>query len=303
MSTVKDCLYGQVRAVEDNVYRGYDVAGKALPTDIPAVLKPYIKKQQVITWDNATGMNPLWDKAPCDDVIYKKYGDMLRDAYEISVHNGLTYVPDLISGGLSIDEYEAKIKEDHNNNYSMLCFALGFWWHIHHLLNQSDALDYDFITVRQMDTWYYPILTEAQVDHVFNGLRRQVLLSPQFDEPKIPFDDIPVAWTGVTMHPIFPMTTWIESYFYMFNRATVEIMREDFFTKILQEIEIFYKRNGPRARPILGKPGTLCHHALIKNDVTAIDISEDIFCWIPPGRVLSVTDFGRNERNVEQVKL
>lgn len=301
--TIKDCLYGQVRAVEDNVYRGYDAPGMALPTSIPSVLKPYIKEQQIITWDNATGMNPLYDKPPIDNVIYKTYGNMLRDAYEISVHNNLKYVPDLIEAGLTPGQYDQKIKEDHNNNYSMLCLSLGFWWHIHHLLNQPDALDYDYLVVRQMDTWYYPLLTEEHVNHVFEGSRKQVLLSPQFEEPQIPLDDIPVAWAGVTNNPMFPMSTWIDSYFYMFNKPTVEIIQKDFFTRILQEIEIFYQRNGVRARPILGKPGTTFHHVLIKNDVTVIDISDNIFCWIPPKRTVSVADYSRNERNVKQIKL
>ena len=87
--TVKDCLCGQVRAVDDNVYRDQGVPGKALPSTIPAALKPFVKAQESITWDNATGMNPLCDRAPGSNVIQKSYGNFIQDAYEISIHNSM----------------------------------------------------------------------------------------------------------------------------------------------------------------------------------------------------------------------
>ena len=299
---IKDCLYGQVRAIEDNVYRGYGVAGKALPTSIPFELKPYVKAQQIVTWDNATGMNPLYAQAPGDNVIVKSYGTMLRDAYEISIDAGLTYVPDHIKY-MDAKQYDAEIKQDHSSDYSMLCFALACWWHIHLLLNQPDVLDYDYIVVRQMDTWYYPIMSKEEIEEVFTTSRRKVLLSPKFEELKIPMDDIPVAWTAVTTNPVFPMTTWIDSYFFMFNRSAVKVLQQDFFVKILEEIEVYYLRAGAKARPILGKPGTLFHHQAIKNNITVINTSDNIFCWIPNGRVKTVTDYGRHQRNVTAVDL
>ena len=300
---IKDCLYGQVRAIEDNIYRGYNTPGMALPSSIPESLRQHIKEQQVITWDNATGMNPLWESPPVDNVIYKSYGKMIQEAYEISMDCGLTYVPDHINYRVSTSEYDQKIKEDHDNNYSMLCLSLGFWWHIHQLLNQPDVLNYDYLIVRQMDTWFYPLITDNQVQGLFDDLRKLVLLSPQFETPTIPLDDIPVTWAMQVNNSLFPMSTWIESFFYMFNKATVEILQKDFFTKILQEIEIFYQRNGAKARPILGKPGTLFHHVAIKNDITIIDTSNNVFVWIPDRRSRSCPDYARNERNVAQVKL
>lgn len=301
--TIKDCLYGQVRAIDDNVYRGYGISGKALPSTIPVILKPFIKKQQIITWDNATGMNPLWEQAPGDNVIHESYGDMIRDAYEISVHNGLTYVPDMVDIGLTVDQYDVKITEDHNNNYAMLCLSLGFWWHIHRLLNQPDVLEYDYLIVRQMDTWFYPLLTKENLYTIFEYFRRQVLLSRHFEEPTMPLYDIPVTWAVQYSNNIFPMSTWIESFFYMFNKPTVEILQKNFFLKILQEIEIFYLRNGKNTNPILGKPGVLFHHVAIKNDITVIDTSNNTFCWIPDRRTVSCSNYGRNERNITKVKL
>lgn len=301
--TIKDCLCGQVRAIDDNVYRGHGVPGKALPTTIPAVLKPFVKEQQIITWNNTTGMNPLWEQAPGNNIIYRSYGDMIRDAYETSIHNGLKYVPDLVDCGLTINQYDQKIKENHSNNYSMICATLGFWWHVHQLLNHPDILDYDYIIVRQMDTWFYPVLTKKQVYKIFEHSRHQVLLSAKFEEPTIPLNDIPVAWASVTTNPMFPMSTWIDSFFYMLNRSTVEILQQNFFTKILQEIEIFYQRSGAETRPILGKPGTIFHHVAIKNDITVINTSDNTFCWIPDRRTKSATNYSRNERNVKKVNL
>lgn len=296
-------MYGQVRAIEDNIYRGYNTPGMALPSSIPVILRPHIKEQQVITWNNATGMNPLCHSPPIKNVLYSAYGEMIQDAYEISIRNGLKYVPDMVNGGLSVEQYDAMIAEDHDNNYSMLCLSLGFWWHIHQLLNQPDVLDYDYLIVRQMDTWFYPLLTDEQLQAIFTKSRDIVLMSPQFDEPTVPLNDIPVTWAMQVHSPKFPMSTWIESFFYMFNKTTVEILQKDFFKKILQEIEIFYLRNGAKARPILGKPGTLFHHIAIKNDITVIDTAENIFVWIPDRRSRPCPDYARNERNVAQVKL
>ena len=88
---VKDCVYGQVRATEDE-----DISqGVLMPHVIPDGWKPYITKQQLFTWTNHTGMNPLWDQSPIDDVTYFRYGDMLTECQYIEEELGLK----LTSGG------------------------------------------------------------------------------------------------------------------------------------------------------------------------------------------------------------
>jgi hypothetical protein len=66
----KDCLYGQVRKLN-----GYP---ELKCTDLPNDVSTIIGKQEVITWDNTTGMNPLYDSLPTDTLL--SYGEMLATA-------------------------------------------------------------------------------------------------------------------------------------------------------------------------------------------------------------------------------
>lgn len=286
MSTIKDCLFGQIRAVDDNVYRDSNIPKTALPTTIPSALEPFVTEQEVITWDNATGMNPLWHKSPIDNTTHKSYGAMLKYSYDISLDHGFTFMRDLIPY-CTADEYNAIIKEDYTNNYSLLCASLGFWWHINLFLTQS--ISYNYITLRQHDTWYYPELQEHQVAKIF-------------DEDTT----IPTMFTTKINTINYPTTAFIQAFFYMFNRAAVEQLKGNFYVLILEEVDRYYKLLDKYAQQIYGKSGVILHNVCVKNNISIIDIDQligGIYCWIPIARSPDCKDYGRNERNVESVNL
>ena len=135
MSKIKDCLFGQIRAVDDNVFRTTDINETAMPTTIPPALVPHVAEQQIITWDNATGMNPLWNKLS-HNVMHESYGNMLRQSYNIAEQHGITFISDLIPYK-SAAEYDEIIRTDYSSDYALLCASLGFWWHIHLFLQQK----------------------------------------------------------------------------------------------------------------------------------------------------------------------
>ncbi len=294
--TVKDCFYGQVRAVNDNLFADHNITGEYYSHSLPDTLKPFVTKQQAMTWDNVTGMNPMWDKSPIEDTKYFRYGDMLKEAHQRSTLLGLSFVPSIIED-MRPHSYEIRLKADHNSPISMLCLALGWWWHIDKLLREPDALDYDYTAFRQFDTWYWPMMDKERVYKLFEYSRRQVLLAQEYEETNIPYHDIPVIWGCGAKHAGFPLASWINSYFLMFNRATVELFREDFFDRILQEIEIHFMRGGPYSKFILRKPGCLIHNIAIKNDVPVLDIIDDTYCWIPHGRDVATLDWAHTERS------
>jgi hypothetical protein len=72
---IKDCIYGQVRSTEDE-----DLSqGVLMPHVVPNAWTDHIIQQQLFTWTNHTGMNPLWADSPVEDVTYFRYGEMLSE--------------------------------------------------------------------------------------------------------------------------------------------------------------------------------------------------------------------------------
>ena len=284
MYTIKDCLFGQIRAVDDNVYRGTGIPKTALPTTIPTALEPFVTEQQVITWDNTTGMNPLWHKSPIDNTAHKSYGEMLNYSYELSLDHGLTFMIDLIPY-CTADEYNALIKRDHTSDYALLCASLGFWWHIHLFLTQAES--YDYTALRQHDTWYYPELKEHHVAKIFDA------------DPTIP------TMFVTKINTInYPTTAFIQAFFYMLNREAVDQLKDDFYVLILKEVDRYYKLLNKNAQQIYGKSGVILHNVCVKNNIDIINIDQligEIYCWIPTARSPDCKDYGRSERNVGSV--
>ena len=289
---IKDCLFGQVRGVEDNVFRGHGV-GYALPTTIPSALQPYITNQQQITWTNETGMNPLWQTPNCSNVVYDSYGNMLQQSRKIAEEVGTTFVTDLIPE-LTAEEYHSEIVKDYRNDYSLLCASLGFWWHIQKLMEQPDILDYDYVVFRQTDTWYHPLLTSESVEAIFN---LPTVLG-------IDYDSIVFGTTINTKH--FPTPAFIQAFFFMFNRRAISVLRRSLYRLILGEIERHYLRQNKYAQQIYGKSGVILYNLMHKMEIPVIDLHkavDDIFCWIPDQRSPNCANYGRNERNVKQANI
>jgi hypothetical protein len=287
MSKIKDCLFGQIRAVDDNVFRTTDINETAMPTTIPPALVPHVAEQQIITWDNATGMNPLWNKLS-HNVMHESYGNMLRQSYNIAEQHGITFISDLIPYK-SAAEYDEIIRTDYSSDYALLCASLGFWWHIHLFLQQRDALDYDYTALRQHDTWYYPNLRDEHIVEIFE---QNVTNSTMF---------------VTKINTInFPTTAFIQAFFYMFNKTAVKQLQDDFYVLILKEIQHYYDTLGKYAQQIYGKSGVILHNVCVKNDITIIDLDtliQEIYCWIPVKRSPDCKNYSRLERNVEAVKL
>ena len=287
---IKDCLFGQIRSIDDNVYRNTGIPKHSLPTTIPPALEPYVTEQEVITWDNTAGMNPLWDKSPIDNTAHKSYGEMLHYSYELALDHGITFMVDLIPY-CTADEYNAIIKKDHTSDYALLCASLGFWWHINLFLIQP--ISYDYIALRQHDTWYYPELRDSNVAKIFEETD---LLQP----------DIPTMFATKINTINYPTTAFIQAFFYMLNKAAVEQLRDDFFVLILREIDYYYHMLGKDAQQIYGKSGVILHNICVKNDILIVDIDlliGEIYCWIPTARSPDCSNYGRNERNVRSVNL
>ena len=288
MNKIKDCLFGQIRAVDDNVFRTTGIDETSMPTTIPPALEPYVAEQQIITWDNATGMNPLWDKLTHDNLSNISYGNMLRQSYDIAEQHDIKFIEDLIPYKTAA-EYDEIISKDHSSDYALLCASLGFWWHINLFLKQHDALDYDYMALRQHDTWYYPRLEDKHIVEIFE-------------------QDSTISTMFVTkINTInFPTTAFIQAFFYMFNKAAIAQLRDNFYVLILKEIEHYYNTLGKYSQQIYGKSGVILHNVCVKNDIVMIDLdslSGEIYCWIPTARSPDCKNYGRNERNVEAVDL
>ena len=103
---IKDNLFGQIRA-----------PGTAY--EIPENLKSIVTKQQVITWDNATGMNPLWEKVP-SGTIYTSYEDIFKNSKLTSINSDM-----IKSTGF----------EDKFGGHVFMAKVLGQWFQIQRLLN------------------------------------------------------------------------------------------------------------------------------------------------------------------------
>ncbi len=277
----KDCFYGQVRAVTETL-------NGTATTVVPPALN--ITKQEAITWDNATGMNPLWDKTTVP-TQYLSYGEMLQTATRWNSSYALAHLEQYQSE----EFYHKSIKDDYKNDYSMLCHTLAPLWMLHHTLAQPNVLDYDYIVARQFDTWFnYPLhpLTQERIkfilsDDVGDYTHR---VSPNKDQ------NIPIIYAGNLKNTVkFPIVGNIASYFLILNKEAVEILRHDFFRLALEEMDLLYDQVG-YSKFLRGNVGNVFCKIFIKNNIHVIDIEEFNLCFIKENWSNDCKDFGRLER-------
>lgn len=283
----KDCLYGQVRAVTETLHGTSTIV-------VPPALN--VVKQEAITWDNATGMNPLWLDTPVT-TQHISYGKMLQTA----THSRSSYALDHLEAFQSEDFYHEKIKEDYNNDYSMLCHTLAPLWMLHQTLSQPDVLDYDYIIARQFDTWFnyaeHP-LTQERIDYILSDEFWTVHQDGDdvVDEDK---RDLPLIYaaniTGAAVD--FPIVGNIASYFLILNRAAVKVLKDKFFWLALNEMDLLYNQTHNKySRFLRGNVGNVFCKIFIKNNIHVVDIAEFNICFIKENWSNNCKDFSRVER-------
>ena len=282
MAIVKDCLYGQVRAVTET-HLGHS------NTWIPPELN--VGKQEAVTWTNVTGMNPLWDHVSMP-TVYTCYGEMLREAaLNKSIYTG-SFIP---STPAPEEFYIGKIRENYKNAYSMMCMALAPFWCLDVILKQDDIEEYDYIAVRQFDTWWAD--TSLSIDDLLDT-------SPgSFTSQVFPYDPLyarkkaPLAYViDQGQYPdYFPIVGNIASCFFILNRYAVNILKQDFFKIALHEIDLLHEQLGP-SQFLIGNPGSILFKVFMKNNIHAIDIAPFEVCKIKDGWSVSSENYAHLER-------
>jgi len=120
-------------------------------TDLPNDMASIIPNQQLITWDNATGMNPYhadFDKMKDVDVTKMSYGEMLHKTQKMDVD----FFTERFNTPLKASEFDDLIKQDYKNKATSTAKLLAAWWHMEAFLRQEDILNYDYICFRQNDS-------------------------------------------------------------------------------------------------------------------------------------------------------
>lgn len=278
----KDCFYGQVRAVAETL-------NGTSTTVVPPALN--ITKQEAITWDNDTGMNPLYAQSPIP-ALYMSYANMLHVA---ATHFKSSYALAHIEPGQTEEFYHEHIKEDYKNDYSMMCHTLAPLWMLHHTLSRPDVLDYDYIVARQFDTWYnYPLhpLTDERIKFILSNEVGDYThrVSPNKER------NIPIVYAGNLKNTVeFPIVGNIASYFLILNREAVKILKDNFFPMGLAEMDQLYSQVG-YSKFLRGNVGNVFCKIFIKNNIHVIDIEEYNLCFIKQDWSNDCKDFSRLER-------
>jgi len=270
---VLDCFFGQVRAVKET--------WKGMPnTWTPAVLD--LPTSRGVTWDNATGMNPLFDQATVP-VEYYSYGKV------ISIASALDYdfVNDFIEPGHLGKYYDTMIARDYKSHYARLAQNLATLAGMHYALSQNDARDFDFVVTRQFDTWWKPNTPDfnERIHHIlhesakiFTGSGRE--------------QNIPIAYTiSINLHENpkeyveFPVVGATRSLAMIFNKAAVEVLYDEFLYAALDELEIMYKQADTDLQSNLQswQIGYNIHRILTKFNIHTIDITHHNVIGGKPG--------------------
>jgi hypothetical protein len=85
------------------------------------------------------------------------------------------------------------------------------------------------------------------------------------------------------------------SFFYMYNRAAVKELRENYFKDQLQFLNKYYNLIGFQARQ-LKSVGTRMLESLARNGITVINTDDDRICVMPNKKALPQVDYSHNER-------
>jgi len=271
----KDCFFGQVRAVTET-WKGRQT------TWAPPALGEVTR--WAVTWDDVTGLNPLYDKCPVE-CEYHRYGEMLAG---ISWDN-YSFVNDFIKPHQTPEYYEQQIKEDYNSQEARLCFLLAIAYGIDTIVSKTDCQDYDFVVARQFDTWWSA--RNPDVDETAEFMLNKY---PQrLSEYTSNIHDIPLAYISsinAKDHPVeytenFPIIGSSKCIAQIFNAQAVKLVANRFFDMTLREYETIYRTLGTdmQSRIMSWQPGYIVHRVLTKCDVHIMDIQDLEVLNIRPG--------------------
>lgn len=264
MLKIKDNLFGQVRA-PGTCY------------DIPENLQSIVTKQQVITWNNDYGMNPLWDKVP-PGTIYTSYNDVFENSKLTCMTSG---------------RIRNKGFKDRFGGDVFMSKVLGQWYQIQRLMDEPDILEYDYVIFRQTDTRYYAPARSRLFNYVFPRMERAVRSASgpacEAEAPKKNFKThVPVMCSASSsLHPgasnhltsgwsVIPQ---MRSSCWMMNRAGLEKIKDTFYEQIEREIEYYQQTIGFNCSHIHGQPAHLLAKVAIKNDIEIASLDE-MESWI-----------------------
>lgn len=276
----KDCFFGQVRAVTETHH------GK-LNTWTPEALN--VTKQFGVTWDNATGMNPLYDQATIP-VLHESYGQMLATA----ACRDYLFVNDFITPGENANYYDRKIKEDYNSHYARLAQVLATLWGVDKILAQPDIAEFDFITARQFDTFWKADGSDinGKLQHIFGDHTKTIAESSE------DIQAIPIVYVGSKdilqedQFTEFPVIGAMRQTTFIFNRAAALILKDQFYLLALEELETMYRQINTDLQTRLNswELGYNIHRVLVKQDIHMIDINRQNVLGIPPKWNVDVSD-------------
>jgi hypothetical protein len=259
---VKDCLFGQIRLPQ-------------VAYNMSDMVSAFITKRQVVTWDNSTGMNPLWQDVP-----------------EGSIH--LSYEAMLLESTLTPEGQSNFELDDWSSRDAYIAKALGQWYHIAHLMNLPDALDYDYTIFRQTDTVLarmLPVYFESSLVPSVNRLTSVVYGSGKIK----PVTNIPVIIAGSKpFYPAYPALIQIPSHLWIINREGIKRLRHVFYQDMENEIDRYQRTIGFNTQQVVGQPGNLLARVAIKNDLEIVgtDLDPIIQFYRPP----DASDYSSIER-------
>ena len=265
---IKDCIYGQVRSTEDE-----DLSqGVLMPHVVPNAWTDHIIQQQLFTWTNHTGMNPLWADSPVEDVTYFRYGEMLSE-----VDGSRTPV--------EWDEFVAAQGPDFTNvDIALKIKILAQWYLIHQFLNTPDALSYDYLILRQHDTSFKIKEDPHTFGHEFNKVKTFFFHTSKREAPGYSSHImVKHLYENDTIHDR-SLINAIGGNFFMFDKQAVAILRSNFFQQIAKQADFYTNTLIPDCRQAARVPGTLLMDVAIKNDIHLVNMGEKFF-WKPPRRL------------------
>lgn len=275
---IKDCIYGQVRATEDE-----DLSqGVLMPHVIPEGWKPHIIEQQLFTWTNHTGMNPLWNDSPVRDITYFRYGKMLSDCQDMKENCmglGAYRTPQ------EWDEIIASVGPDFTNvELALKIKILAQWYLVHQFLNTPDALSYDYLILRQHDTSFKIKDDPHTFGHEFNKVKKFFFhTSKRRNEEYSSHIMVRHLFENETIHDRSLLNGMGGNYF-MFDHQAVAKLKENFFEQIVNQAEFYCRTLISDCQQAARVPGTLLLDVAIKNDIHLVNMGEKFF-WKPPRRI------------------
>ena len=213
-------------------------------------------------------MNPY--HADFDNMIDVKklsYGDMLEHTQDMDA----TCLTRRTSSRLTAEEFEAVIKEDYKHTFTAAAKLLAAWWHMDHFLNQPDVLDYDYICLRQTDSYIDFWVTAESVRQEITEKNLKVL-GRENERHQIPVV-YKCNWCRLSdpRRTIWPSANFIPSYAYILNRSAVKLLQGRFYQLALNELNYYDKLLYPNEL-LLGKPGIAMLRIAVKHNIESVSL-------------------------------